>query len=248
MVTKEDLQQQVQEAETKAREARKQLAQAEQLEREAKRKAEQAARDAERTIQAKKDREAFKLHAEAIVAALVKVGFKDASYVFKSETSSVPKIFCLKDEPDYTAWSIGWEQISRHRWASSHEFPNEFRITIGRYGTKRSFPPKADGSFSYNRIAAVAKELHDSEIAAVKRRNEARSIREGNAPAAMGLLDTYGVFAYEGATTKYIPGGVRVEPSEIYEGKVRVEVTINKHITADQAAKLLQFLKTQELI
>lgn len=114
----------------------------------------------------------------------------------------------------------------------------KYRVTVGAYGDRQSFPERKDGSYNYDSIADKLMVLINAEVADQQR----AVIRDSNADALAALRAKHGLDQYDTKVTtthhhKY-GSGEMVSP----EGQVFVKLGVQT-LTFEQADKLLTFMK-----
>jgi len=117
------------------------------------------------------------------------------------------------------------------------------RCTVGDYGDRQSFPPRKDGSYSYDKIAQ--KLLH--RVWAAIREAELNNQKKSNAQAVADLKKKFSLPEYNDTVcaSYYYRDSFGKNGRELVapEGKVFVKVG-TKTLTPEQADRLLSFLAT----
>ena len=226
----------VQQLEAEARAAAEALAEAKEQERAAARAAEEAKRKAEYEAKQSAETAARAKVAAALVEALQAAGVNSAHLIepHKSQVSVLPGDAydgncSLSIERAYAA-------SSRYSFRSQ---PVGWKVIVGQYGDRKSYPQKKDGTFSYAKIAEeVASRLSVRKAAAERQRKEA-NLSNANDAIVATLKEAFKLRDY---------GSVRLYPSKYQEERVVVKVAIDKPMTLEQATALLEALDTLNLL
>lgn len=220
-----------------AEEAAQALAQAEAEARRTAEEAKAAARRAKEIEKRDATRLANQVHAEAIVKALKAHGFDKAAYSWEvAEWATSPKL-TVDNTERWNAVRIGFTSNYSGSYYNSHGTPailveadNAYRQSGARY------PIRKDGTFNYEKIAlkaveldAVAQNVQDERTRKENNRKQSRAIAEK-------LQARFGLESYWGP----------VKESEYHAD--RVNFKINKNLTEDQAAQMLELMSKLGLL
>lgn len=219
------------------------------IEREAKYELERIAQREADQLHAEK----FMTHANAIVAELIKLDFLDAS-VSMTDGNKFPTIH-PRGEQVRSNVSLCFEVV--YSGGSWHAHATGSKMVVGSYGESKTFPQKADGTFSYEKIAKAFAEKYEAKNAEARREANEKSAQAYNDAAVKTLINKFGTEAYKGANYKslkntsfssaeYHSDNRGHGTSRVY-GKDQIKVTI-KNVSVEKAEKLLAFLKENDLL
>lgn len=212
-----------------------------QAEAEARRTAEEAKAEARRAKEIEKrdaTRLANQVHAEAIVKALKAHGFDKAAYSWEvSEWVTSPKL-TVDNTERWNAVRIEFtSNYSGGSYYNSHETPvilveaaNSYRQSGARY------PIRKDGTFNYEKIALKAVELDSIAEKVQDERTKKENNRRLSRAIAEKLQAQFGLESYWGP----------VKESEYHADRVNFKV--DKSLTEDQAAQMLELMSKLGLL
>jgi len=199
--------------------------------RQAIRDAEQAAKQEKAEAQLAISRMVNTPKAQALVDALIAAGYADAAFTW--ETAGKWDTFpAIKFTGDGT-WATKVKFKDVYGGSSWHSHKTGTKVVIGGYGGK-TFPQKKDGSFSYDKIAAAVREIHNSRIAANVKEQKEKTRHETNKVIQQRICKAFGL-------TEYGP----VSPAKYADNKVNVKLDLT--LTESEATELLQALVTLRL-
>lgn len=169
--------------------------------------------------------------AQALVDALIAVGYSDATFEWKeSEKWAEYPVIKFTGE----SWATGIQFEAVFGGSTFHRHTTGFKVVIGGYGGK-TLPQKKDGSFSYEKIAQAVKEIQASQSAKATQEQKEKVRYEANKLIRARICKAFGLHEYTSA----------VVPAKYADNKVTVKLELTLDET--KAVELLNAVKRMGL-